>query len=288
MKKRTWFGTPDVDELIARGKLDRAIPELEKRLRKQPESTSQRQRLGDILGRAGRTAEAIAVLAPLVEGFARDGFAAKAIAVVKKIERLDPGRGDTSALLAMVRELAQPSMSVPLISPHLESDTVGVEPFRDDIGDRPLATSSVDARWQDRLETERPDYGWSPVLEGLPPEVFVEVVGRLRLVIKNPGAIICAEGEPAPSLLVLARGYARVYRRSGDCGQRQVMVLEEGRFVGEEALLESAARRPVTVTAASECELLEIDLQDLSMILAANPAVRARLEKTHSRRAWNV
>ena len=288
MKKRTWFGAPDVDELIARGKLDRAIPELEKRLREQPESTSHRQRLGDILGRAGRTREAIAVLMPLVESFACDGFAAKAIAVVKKIERLAPGRDDASALLTKVRELAEPSMPMPLISPHLESDTVGVEPFQDDVGDRPLATSSVDASWQDRLEAERPDYGWSPVLEGLPTEVFDQVVGRLRLVVKNPGAIICAEGEPASSLLVLARGYARVYRRTGDSRQRQVMVLEEGRFFGEEALLENEARRPVTVTAASECELLEIDLQDLSAILAANPAVRTRLEKTHARRAWAV
>ena len=296
MKK--WFGgKADVDELVARGKFGRAIEELEERLRREPDSTTHRQRLGDILGRAGRVDDAVGVLRPLADAFVREGSSAKAIAVVKKIERLDP-ESDVSALLAKVRDVADPPRKAPRaqaeaptmlalssLPAHLESDSVEIAPFRD-LKDRPTATSDIDAGWSERLKAEQGTFGWSPLLEGLPAEVFTKVVGRLKLLIKNPGAIICGEGERAASLFVLARGFARVYRRSRDGRQRQIMVLEEGRFFGEEVLLENDARRPITVTAASECELLEIDLEELSVILSVHSKARERLERAYSQRIW--
>ena len=294
MKK--WFGgKADVDDLVARGKFALAIEELEKRLRREPANTAHRQRLGDILGRVGHVEEAIRVLTPLVGAFVREGSSAKAIAVVKKIERLDP-EVDSSALLGTVREVAEPSRTAaqqapPLtpsrlpLSSHLESDSVEITPFGDH-RDRPTATSDIDPSWHERMKADQGDFGWSPILDGLPAAAFDKVVGRLKLLIKNPGAIICAEGERAASLFVLARGFARVYRRTPDARQRQIMVLEEGRFFGEEALLERGALRPITVTAASECELLEIDMEELSVILSVNLKARERLERTYSQRIW--
>ena len=64
------------------------------------------------------------------------------------------------------------------------------------------------------------------------------------------------------------------------------MVLDEGRYFGEEAHFERQATRPITVTAASECELLEVDMEELSVILSVNPKARERLQRTYDHRIW--
>ena len=171
MKK--WFGSKaDVDDLVARGRFGLAIEELEKRLRKEPANTIHRQRLGDILGRVGNIEDAVKVLAPLVDAFVREGSSAKAIAVIKKIERLDP-ETDSSALLARVRVEVDPRGSAlsaapsvasrsPMISAHLENDSVEIAPFRDQ-KDRPTATSDIDAGWAERMKVEQGDYSAGPL-----------------------------------------------------------------------------------------------------------------------------
>ena len=37
------------------------------------------------------------LLIPLADQFAREGFAAKAVSILKKIQKIDPGRRDASA-----------------------------------------------------------------------------------------------------------------------------------------------------------------------------------------------
>ncbi len=287
MSKLKWLGAQgDIDRLVARGKLERAIELLEEQLREAPESVGCRQQLGDILGRAGHKQRAIAVLAPLIDAFATDGFTAKAIAVIKKLERLDPKRVDTGHLIAKVRRQAEPSEPVPLVPAHLESETITLEPLPDDGGDRPEATSMIDADWFEQVESRRPTFGWSPLLDDLPPATFDAVAGSLILLVKNPGSIIFGQGERATSVFVLANGFARAYRRSASERYRQALVFEEGQFFGEEALFEPDARRPITVTAAAECELLEIDPGALARIVAANPEARDELEAVYEQRPW--
>lgn len=280
-----WFGQEDVNQLIARGKLKRAIQILEVQLHDDPESISCRQQLGDILGRAGKKQHAIRVLAPLIDQFTQGGFAAKAIAVIKKIERMDPDRVDTAQLIAKVRRSSESAQSsVPLIPAHLESDTIsGIDiPVRND-KERPMATSEIDPNW---YHANKVDHRWSPLLDDLAAEDFDAIIGRLSLIVKNSGAIITGQGERAASIFVLASGYARGYRRSDNNRYRQALIFEEGQFFGEEALMESKASRPITVTAASECELLEIDLDNLERIVAANPLARSHLERVYRARAW--
>ena len=286
MAKLKWFGGKDnVDSLVARGKLDRAIQMLEAQLKEDPRSVACRQQLGDILGRAGHKDRAIAVLAPLIDEFAADGFTAKAIAVVKKLERMDPERVDTSMLFSRIQRTSEAALPQPFVPVHIEADTDTFEPIQM-TKDRPVATSSVDSDWF--KEMQRPNFGWSPLLEGLPAEALDEVVGRLNLIVKNPGAIITGQGEAASSIFVLASGFARAYRRSSNQRYRQVLVFEEGQFFGEEAIMGPDPVRPITVTAASQCELLEVDLESLNDVIAANPNARQHLEQAHDRRSWVV
>ena len=108
-----WFrGAESVDSLIARQRYDRAIKLLERSLRAEPKNVAVRQRLADVLGRAGRPDRAVAVLAPLVEQFSAEGSTAKAIALLKKIRRLDPKRTDIDRLVARLERQSDVVMAI--------------------------------------------------------------------------------------------------------------------------------------------------------------------------------
>ena len=89
----SWLqGEQDVYALIARRNYPRAVKLLKQQLRKKPRSVHTRQLLADVLTRLGERDQATAVLEPIVDELVTEGFVAKAIAVLKKIQRIDPER----------------------------------------------------------------------------------------------------------------------------------------------------------------------------------------------------
>jgi tetratricopeptide (TPR) repeat protein len=80
------------------GKWDRAISEYLAILKADPHDLTVCNNLGDLYARAGKAPEAIEQYLKLGELYRTDGLSVKAIAVYKKIIKLDPGR--TEALLA--------------------------------------------------------------------------------------------------------------------------------------------------------------------------------------------
>ena len=111
------FGRPkedDVVSLIAARNYARAIEILKQQLRKRGANPSLRMQLADVLILADKKSEAIGLLLPLADEYASEGFAAKAVSVLKKIQRIDPRRRDVDARLARLiqekqREAALPS-----------------------------------------------------------------------------------------------------------------------------------------------------------------------------------
>jgi hypothetical protein len=103
----------DVVSLIAAKKYARAIEILKAQLQKRGANPSLRMQLADVLILADKRPEAVALLLPLADQYARDGFAAKAVSVLKKIQKVDPGRRDVEERLARQieerqREAVQP------------------------------------------------------------------------------------------------------------------------------------------------------------------------------------
>lgn len=90
----------EAEKLAARGKLDAAIKEYRRALEQAPNDTNTLNRLGDLLVRVNRIDEAIDVYQQIAEHFAQDGFFLKAIAIYKKVNRLDPQRTQTYERLA--------------------------------------------------------------------------------------------------------------------------------------------------------------------------------------------
>jgi pilus assembly protein FimV len=85
----------EAEKLAARGKFDAAIKEYRRALDQVPNDTNTLNRLGDLLVRVSRIPEAIDVYERIADRFAEDGFFLKAIAIFKKVNRLDPQRGET-------------------------------------------------------------------------------------------------------------------------------------------------------------------------------------------------
>ncbi|PYQ19107.1 MAG: hypothetical protein DMF79_13400 [Acidobacteria bacterium] len=95
----------DVMALISRKNYSRAIEVLRAQTEANSRDPRLRMQLADVLILAGKGREAVGILTPLADEFAQEGFAAKAIAVLKKIQKVDPShRGVDARLAALIQE----------------------------------------------------------------------------------------------------------------------------------------------------------------------------------------
>src|SRR5882672_380284 len=99
MARASGAKSDDVMALIARKSYAKAIEQLRAQIEANRHDPRLRMQLADVLVLAGKGREAVGILAPLADEYARDGFAAKAIAVFKKIQKIDPGRRDVDSRL---------------------------------------------------------------------------------------------------------------------------------------------------------------------------------------------
>jgi hypothetical protein len=133
----------NVGEMIARKKYEEAIEALRGRLVVERNSTPLRMQLADVLILAGRGQEAVPVLIRLADEFATEGLVARSMALLKRVQKLDPGRPDIDARIATF--LRGPDARTP--PPPEASDepvrkvrTERYEPsFVFDFGDRPAS-----------------------------------------------------------------------------------------------------------------------------------------------------
>ncbi len=89
------------EKLVSRGKIEAAIKEYRKLLAENPNDASTLNRLGDLYARIDRIDEAVRLFSQIADRYTDDGFFVKAIAIFKKIIKLDPTR------LAVYERLAE-------------------------------------------------------------------------------------------------------------------------------------------------------------------------------------
>lgn len=129
------------------------------------------------------------------------------------------------------------------------------------------------------------DVAESPLFSSFSPEELEAVIAGLELLSFEPGDVIVLEGDPGDSLFVVTTGVVKAFlREPGPSPPRLARLLGEGEFFGEVSVL-SGRPRTATVTAATPCELLELDRATLDEITATHPNVRAVLEDFYVQRA---
>ena len=100
----------------------------------------------------------------------------------------------------------------------------------------------------------------------------------------SAGAVIIQEGEPGDSLFIMAAGEVEITKQltlvlDEDTPKDRVMIrlkAENGVYFGEMALLESETRS-ATVTASTDCALLELHQNDFLELIKQNPAMGVKL-----------
>ncbi|HEV7920310.1 MAG TPA: tetratricopeptide repeat protein [Thermoanaerobaculia bacterium] len=88
------------EKLVAKGKIEPAIKEYERLLDDNPNDVNTLNRIGDLWVRINRNDEAVKVFTKIADHYSKDGFFLKAIAIYKKINKLDPSKLDVYARLA--------------------------------------------------------------------------------------------------------------------------------------------------------------------------------------------
>jgi hypothetical protein len=117
----------DVASLIAKKNYSKAIELIKVQIKGQKADPRLRMQLADVLIMAGKGREAAVVLEPLADEYAREGFAAKAISVLKKIQKADPNRRDIEGKLASLIEAKQRQATVSLPGPAASMPEIGME-----------------------------------------------------------------------------------------------------------------------------------------------------------------
>lgn len=120
-----------------------------------------------------------------------------------------------------------------------------------------------------------------PLFSELPRDAFSRVLVALKLRRARPGDVILREGEVGHGFFVLARGTVAVTRAS-----LALASLHEGAIFGEMALL-AASPRSATVTAQTDCDLLEFDRDALVAASRDVATIAAALDKFTRERLLN-
>ena len=92
------------ERYLRRGKLASAIARYERLVEREPRDLTAANSLGDLYVRAGRVGEAVTVFLTMAEHYCSEGFLPRAIAMLKKVIRIDPSSMEALAKLAELNE----------------------------------------------------------------------------------------------------------------------------------------------------------------------------------------
>jgi CRP-like cAMP-binding protein len=242
-----------------------------------------RLKLADVLLKSGKEQEALPILVGLADELARRGHTEKAVAILKRIERIE-GRHSEEISLAPLRRKHAPAAPEPADAVALPA----VEASESEDGFQgwllELVRETVERGLPQRGPARTPGLLMSPLFEGFADDELLALVRGLRLVDHAPGDIVVSEGEPGDSVFVLTGGAVKVFVKDPRGHNVLVGGLREGEFFGEISLLSGRARS-ATITATTACELLELDKTTLERLCSEHPRVRAVLEEVYIERA---
>ena len=122
------------------------------------------------------------------------------------------------------------------------------------------------------------------LFQDIKPDELHRVLDRTSLREFPAETVIIEEGEPGDSLFIMAAGEVEITKQltlvlDEDTPKERVMIrlkAEDGVYFGEMALLESETRS-ATVTALTDCSLLELHQKDFLELIEQHPAMGIKL-----------
>lgn len=251
-----------LEHSLAAKEYDKALAAITAELRRNPDQLNLRLRQADVLELKGDRERAVQVLYGIAEAQARDGFYARAIAIYKKILRLDPAQEVHAELARLIEENRQ--------------STIAAERRR-------KAGTALSDRAADDTD-ELKELQASSLFASFERETLVQILASTKLRSYDEGDIIVTEGEPGASLFLIVGGTVKVFTRAEDGANLPLAELGPGDFFGEVSLL-TGKPRTATITAGTKVSAIELDRAAVDEIAQEHPEVLTTLDDFCRQRA---
>jgi cAMP-dependent protein kinase regulator len=261
----------DLEKYVAGKKYDLALEAMQAEIRRNPKQFSLLLRQAEILGMAGHRDRAVRLYRDVAESQAREGFYARAIALYKKILRLDPSLADINGELARLIEEDRQS-KLPL-----------EERLRRKPGFKSQPPPPKDEKPQE-TDLRAKELEASSLFSSFGAKALEEILSSTRLRTYDEGDIIVTEGEGGSSLFLVVAGEVKVFTREEGGEHLPLAELSAGDFFGEVSVL-TGKPRTATITAKTPVTAIELTKQDVDRISGEYPEVPKILEEFYNRRA---
>ena len=251
-----------LDHYLAKKEYDKALEAIKGELFKNPDQLNLRLRQAEILDLQGKRHKAIFIYRDIAEAQARDGFYARALAVYKKILKLDPEQNVHSEMARLIEEDRRTKIATQ---------------------ERREKASAIEEEIT-AADRELKELQASTLFSSFQREALVEIITSTELRSYDEGDIIVTEGEEGSSLFLIVGGTVKVFTRTEDGSNVPLAELGAGDFFGEVSLL-TGRPRTATITARTEVTAIELDRTSVDRIAEERPEVRKVLEDFYERRA---
>lgn len=251
-----------LDQYLAKKEYEKALEAIKSELFKNPNQLNLRLRQAEILDLQGKRHKAIFIYRDIAEAQARDGFYARAIAVYKKILKLDPEQNIHSEMARLIEE----DRRTKIATQERREKAIAIE--------EEISTA----------DRELKELQASTLFSSFEREALVEIIASTELRSYDEGDIIVTEGEEGSSLFLIVGGTVKVFTRTEDGSNVPLAELGAGDFFGEVSLL-TGRPRTATITARTEVTAIELDRASVDRIAEGHPEVRKVLEDFYERRA---
>lgn len=247
-----------IERFIARKQYDRAIEILERLHKKAPGELTIKQRLADAYYLYGQVEKAIVLLEEVAEYYARAGFVTKAMAVQKKVQRINP-----VAKLDIYKFVKE-----------------------GDSGQLPVPPKTAVRAGQKEAEKTAAYQILDKLLAGLSETEFEDVYKHLEERVYKSNELIVKEGTESDRMFIICSGSVRVWMLYKN-KEVELAILREGNFFGEVALL-TGQKRTASITAMEECHLLQLTRENFDKLSKQYPHFRMTVEEAMEKRAYST
>jgi cAMP-dependent protein kinase regulator len=276
----------DPSIFVGRKEYPKAIAAYRFQIAAQPNNYLLRHKVADVLCLAGKEKDSLADYSAAADGYAREGFLIKAIAILKKMQKLDPPNASVEARLAQLAAAGSSSARAIASSPAESSPDIGAGSGGEDLSldmealdDQP----SIPLASMDGGALTARNLAETPLFSDLDADELKGVVGRLRHHAFAAGSVLVHEGDPGDSLFVLSEGRVKVTTLGPKGGPVHLADLKEGDFFGEVSLL-TGKPRTATITSLEGAEVLELTRSDLEDLEGKHPRIRDVIREFYERR----
>ncbi len=263
-------------DLVAEGNFERALAVFAEAVRRRPEDHRARMLAARCFGTLGERERAVTVLHACAEGLLRRDYLLSAIAACRQAQALAPKERRIVDTLARIHSRALKTVAgrAP-VPPPLPPDSIYEGKVEMDL----MTLAGSELSDQAIAVLASPDPGGHAAPDARPPlplfaelerDAFIALVEQIDYRELREGEAICREGEGGDRITIIVAGKAEVTRLV-DGHEKTLAFLGGGAIFGDISLL-TGTPLSSTVTAVTECEVLEIRRADLNRLARDFPA----------------